>query len=96
MNLTIVETLWHPQDFRLINFQDSSEKGVCYNVSKQTWVTLHNHKSIDDLLISSIEESIHQAIREDDYGMINDAEIMDMEHEEELVKRLFWFMNDWI
>jgi len=96
-NFQIIETLWNSQDFRLINFQDSAEKGVCYGTTKQTWVTLHHHKSIDDILISSVEESIHQAICDDISGTMEDESgIMDVEHEEELVKRLFWAMNDWI
>lgn len=95
-NFTIVDTLWSPQDFRLINFQDATEKGVCYGNTKQTWVTLHNHKSMNDLIITSIEESLHQAINDDSYGMPNETESMDVEHEEELVKRLFWCINDWI
>lgn len=82
---------WKPQNFRLINFQDSSEKGVCYEETKQTWITLHNHKSENDIIITSIEESIHEAI-----VIINEQLNMDMEQEEELVKRLFWCMNDWI
>lgn len=92
----IIETSWNSQDFRLINFQDAAEKGVCYPSTKQTWVTIHQHKSIDDIIISSVEESLHQAIRDESGGMIDESVSMDAEHEEELVKRLFWAMNGWI
>lgn len=91
-----IESQWNPQDYRLINFQDSSEKGVCYEESRQTWVTMHQHKSESDFITTSIEESLHQALREDVTGMENESENMDGEQEEELVKRLFWFMNDWV
>ena len=39
---------WKPQNFRFINREDSDEKGVCYEESRQTWVTLHHHISEDD------------------------------------------------
>lgn len=95
-NFQIIETSWEAQDFRLINFQDSSEKGVCYPSTKKTWITMHQHKSQDDIIISSIEESIHQAIMDDTNGLVDESVNIDMEQEEELVKRLFWFMNDWV
>ena len=53
---------WKPQNFRLINREDSDEKGVCYEESRQTWVTLHRHISDEDLLNTTIEESVHQCL----------------------------------
>ena len=51
---------WRPQNMRIINREDCEEKGVCYEESKQTWITLHKHISEQDLIYTSIEETIHQ------------------------------------
>ena len=37
-------------DFRIINMQDSDEKGVCYSQTKQVWISLHSHESFDDII----------------------------------------------
>lgn len=96
MDFVLVESEWSSQDFRLINFQDASEMGVCYSRTKQTWITLHQHKSISTIINTSIEESIHQSISDETHGMPSEEDNMNVEQEEELVKRLFWHINDWI
>ncbi len=54
--------LWRPQNIRFINREDCDEKGVCYEESKMTWITLHKHLSEQDIIYTSIEESIHQCL----------------------------------
>jgi len=82
---------WKPQNFRIINREDSDEKGVCYDESKQTWVTLHKHISEDDIILTSIEESIHQCM-----AMFELSLISNIEQEEWFVEQVFWVMCDWI
>lgn len=81
---------WKPQNFRLINREDSDEKGVCYEESKQTWVTLHRHISEEDLINTSIEESVHQCM-----FMFGVDLIANIEQEEWFVEQMFWVLNGW-
>ena len=82
---------WQPQNFRLINREDSSEKGVCYEESKQTWVTLHKHISLEDIYATCMEETVHQCL-----SMFNLGAISNVEQEEWFVEQVFWAYNDWI
>ena len=82
---------WRPQNMRIINREDCEEKGVCYEESKQTWITLHKHISEEDLVHTSIEETIHQCL-----AMFGLNDISNPEQEEWFVEMLFWTMNDWI
>ncbi|RLD65715.1 MAG: hypothetical protein DRI84_06200, partial [Bacteroidetes bacterium] len=61
MEYDTVESDW-TYDFRIINMQDSDEKGVCYQQTKQVWITLHLHGSFDDIIDTSVHESIHNEI----------------------------------
>jgi hypothetical protein len=82
---------WKPQNFRLINREDSDEKGVCYEESRQTWVTLHRHISDEDLLNTTIEESVHQCM-----SMFGLDLISNIEQEEWFVEQMFWALSGWI
>lgn len=82
---------WQPQNMRVINTEDSNEKGVCYEESKQTWVSLHKHVSEEDILITCTEESIHEALR-----IIGISNKVDVEQEEWFVEKVFWAMQGWI
>tara|TARA_R110002126_G_scaffold130753_1_gene274288 strand:+ start:1690 stop:1956 length:267 start_codon:yes stop_codon:yes gene_type:complete len=82
---------WKPQNMRLINREDGSEKGVCYEESRQTWVTLHHHLSIRDIITTSIEESTHEALT-----MCNSSLISNIEQEEWFIEQMFWVLSDWI
>ena len=85
------------QDFRLINFQDNSELGVCYDESKRVWITLHNHESINSILDTILHESIHQAINSVATGdNLNESINMNIEQEHEMLKRILWASNDWV
>ena len=75
--------------------QDSDEKGVCYTQTKQVWITLHLHESIEDILDTIIHESLHQAIT-DKTVVEDESENMGIEQEHELIKRVRWVLNDWI
>ena len=81
---------WKPQNFRFINREDSDEKGVCYEESKQTWVTLHHHISEDDLINTSVEESVHQVL-----SMFGLDTISNIEQEEWFVEQMFWALSGW-
>lgn len=76
---------------RIINREDSAEKGVCYDESKQTWISLHKHISENDLIITSIEESTHEALIKT--GISEKANV---EQEEWFVEQMFWALNGWI
>ena len=82
---------WKPQNFRFINREDSDEKGVCYEESRQTWVTLHHHISEADLINTSIEESVHQAL-----SMCGLSLISNIEQEEWFLEQMFWVLSEWI
>ena len=82
---------WKPQNFRLINREDSDEKGVCYPESKQTWVTLHHHISEIDLVNTSIEESVHQVL-----SMFGLDVYTNVEQEEWFIEQMFWALSGWI
>ena len=81
---------WKPQNFRFINREDSDEKGVCYEESRQTWVTLHRHISEEDLINTSIEESVHQVL-----SMFGLDTISNIEQEEWFVEQMFWALSGW-
>lgn len=67
--------VWHPQNFRLCNVVDPSEKGVCYADDQRTWVDLAPHSSLADLMDTCTHESIHAAIaRLGEDGHSGDAE----------------------
>jgi len=92
----VIESDW-THDFRVINFQDSSEFGVCYEETKQVWITLHRHESIQNIIDTIIHESLHQAITSNSQDDDMDESIkMHGEQEHELMKRVIWAMNDWI
>ena len=61
MEFDTVESDW-TYDFRNINMQDSDEKGVCYSQTKQVWISLHLHESLNDIIDTIIHESLHNAI----------------------------------
>jgi hypothetical protein len=82
---------WQPQNMRIINREDSAEKGVCYEESRQTWVTLHKHVSIPDIIITSVEETVHQCIAK--AGL---TDITNTEQEEWFVEQMFWALEGWI
>jgi hypothetical protein len=82
-------------DFRIINYQDASEFGVCYVGTKQVWITLHRMESEAQIIDTILHEAIHQAICDKTVGE-DESVNMDGEQEHELMKRLFWFNNDWV
>jgi hypothetical protein len=88
------------QDFRNINYGDTTEKGVCYYDTKQVWITLHMHESIADIISTIIHESLHNALALDvektDKRVMNISELMDMEQEHLLIKKTIWAYNDWV
>ena len=49
-------------DFRTINTNDNTERGVCYYETKQVWCTLHTHESIQDIISTILHESLHNAL----------------------------------
>jgi len=81
---------WKPQNIRLINREDSDEKGVCYEESRQTWITLHKHISIKDIISTSIEESVHECLSISGLSLISN-----IEQEEWFIEQMFWALNDW-
>ena len=83
-------------DFRIINMQDSEEKGVNYIQTKQVWITLHLHESFGDILDTILHESLHNAICLDLEKRHMDESMMEVEQEHELIKRVRWSLNDWI
>jgi len=90
-------------DFRAFNPQDANEFGVTYPATKQVWITLHRHESIDNIINTIIHEELHQAIRSevvelkhDKAQKMDESERMDMEQEHELMKRVIWCLNDWV
>lgn len=87
-------------DFRYVNLNDCSEKGVCYLETKQVWCTLHQHESLEDIYTTLLHESIHNAlsldVEKNDKRVMNISSLMDMEQEHELIKKLFWHINDWV
>ena len=95
----IIQSDW-VQNFRVINFQDATERGVCYGESKQVWISLHLHESITDIVDTINHESLHQAIKSDFNGMSKDSmdmgDTMDGEQEHELMKRVTWNIHDWV
>jgi len=88
------------QDFRNINYGDTTEKGVCYYDTKQVWITLHMHESIADIISTIIHESLHNALALDvektDKRAMNISELMDIEQEHMLIKKAIWAYNDWV
>ena len=88
------------QDFRNINYGDTTEKGVCYYDTKQVWITLHMHESIADIISTIIHESLHNALALDvektDKRVMNISELMDIEQEHMLIKKAIWAYNDWV
>lgn len=82
---------WQPQNFRIINREDGNEKGVCYTSSKQTWVTLHKHTSIEDIIDTCTEESVHQCL-----SMAGMDDKADGEQEEWFIEQMFWALRGWI
>lgn len=86
-------------DFRTINTNDNTERGVCYYETKQVWCTLHTHESIQDIISTILHESLHNALALDvektDRREMNMSETMDIEQEHELIKRVIWAFNDW-
>ena len=96
---TFVDNKW-VQNFRIINFQDSGEYGVCYQETKRVWITLHRHESIDNIINTINHETLHQAIADESVKGIdddvNESAKMHGEEEHELMKRVIWAMNDWI
>lgn len=85
------------QDFRYINYQDSSELGVCYDEMKIVWITLHNHESFNSIIDTINHESLHQAIGSDVVGEdLDESNNMNIEQEHELIKRVIWCYNDWL
>ena len=99
MEFDTIESDW-TYDFRTINMQDSDEKGVCYSLTKQVWITLHLHGSFDDIIDTAVHESIHNAICLDLWNIekrpMDESLAMDGEQEHELMKRISWVSNDWI
>jgi hypothetical protein len=89
------ESNWHPQGMRILNTEDSNEKGVCYGSSLTTWVSLLKHITQRDIEDTCVEESIHQAIRDETIGLPNESELFDVEQEEWMVERMFWTLEGW-
>jgi hypothetical protein len=99
------ESKW-TQDFRAFNLQDSAEYGVTYSATKQVWITLHRHESMENIINTVNHEALHQAIREDIIEIkdrvgdvkikMDESENMDGEQEHELMKRVIWAENDWL
>jgi hypothetical protein len=83
-------------DFRFFSPQDAGELGVVYHETKQCWITLHRHESIQHILDTIIHESLHIAIMDTSTGANNESEDMNMEQEHELMKRVIWCNNDWV
>lgn len=87
-------------DFRIINMQDSEEKGVTYIQTKQVWITLHLHESFEDILDTILHESLHNAICLDLWKIekrpMDESLTMEIEQEHELIKRVRWSLNYWI
>lgn len=94
-NFEIRESCWHPQGMRLFNTEDSNEKGVCYGSSKTTWVSLLKHTTQKDIIDTCVEESIHQAIRDEITGTSDESVNFDGEQEEWAVERIFWVLEGW-
>jgi len=90
------------QNFRIVNLQDSSELGVCYQQTKQVWISLHRHESIQNIIDTVNHETLHQALRSDVIKKNEHDDEMDMtrfmdtEQEHELIKRVIWLVNDWV
>ena len=99
MEFDTVESDW-TYDFRIINMQDSEEKGVCYSQTKQVWISLHRHESFNDIIDTTIHESIHNAICIDVWKVektpMDESLMMEVEQEHELIKRISWVLNDWV
>jgi hypothetical protein len=99
MEFDTVESDW-TYDFRNINMQDSDEKGVCYSQTKQVWISLHLHESLNDIIDTIIHESLHNAICIDVWKVekrpMDESLIMEIEQEHELIKRISWVLNDWV
>jgi len=96
MNCEVRTTDWSPQNIRILNTEDCTEKGVCYEETMQTWISLLKHVSIEDIILTSIEESIHQAIRSEVVGIPDESKNFNIEQEEWGLERIFWVMEDWI
>lgn len=84
------------QDFRIINYQDNGELGVCYVESKRVWITLHNQESIYNIIDTITHESLHQAILSEVVGDLNESSNMNIEEEHEMIKHILWYINDWV
>ena len=84
------------QDIRVMNYQDSSEYGVTYPERKKSWVTLHRHESMDNIINTMNHEALHMAIRDDMGCDLDEMKHMDGEEEHELMKRIIWCVNDWV
>jgi hypothetical protein len=88
------------QDFRNINYSDNTEKGVTYYDTKQVWITLHMHESLQDIISTILHESLHNALALDvektDKRAMNVSDTMDIEQEHMLIKKAIWAYNDWV
>ncbi len=93
--VNVVKCEWI-QDFRNFNPQDSSEYGVTYP-SKRSWVTLHRHESIENIINTCLHEAYHMAVRDKAVGEdLDESNNIDVEEEHEAMKRVFWIQNGWI
>ena len=79
------------QNFRLFNQSGEILRGVFYGDSKRTYVFLHRHECIPDIIATSIHESLHAGIFQcmewelDDLadGKLLDKDIIRMDDNEE-------------
>ena len=79
------------QNFRLFNQSGEILRGVFYGDSKRTYVFLHRHECIPDIISTSIHESLHAGIFQcmewelDDLadGKLLDKDIIRMDDNEE-------------
>jgi len=83
-------------NIRIMNPEDSNEKGVCYPETRQTWVSLIKHINNQDLDDTMMEEGIHLAIRDESYGMKDESIHMNIEQEEQMIEKMFWVLAEWV
>lgn len=50
------------QTWRIFNQSGESYRGVFYSDSKRSYVFLHRHECIEDIIATSVHESLHAAI----------------------------------
>ena len=96
VDIIVTPSIWNPQNIRILNTEDCGEKGVCYTETKQTWISLLKHINEDDIYLTSVEESIHQAIRDNATGIGDESLYVNLEQEEWVVERMFWALSGWI